>query len=277
MSLRESAWIFNGCSGGGLALGVLAATKGSLNFKDPSGRKVSFSYIAGGLGIGAKAMPKAGGTIAPSEYWSAGRLYMLPGFQEKELTADDITGMCEFIEGGISLGGGASASVMHLGYDSKIVGNYKASLFLASQNSGLGASINYYLGSLGLSKTSLADPIGVWEVRANGEIFYYRFKTFNVVQWSYDRNVSAVKGEGNWQMKSHNMRIDWNSGGCEEWDLPLYSSGQAGIWYTQGAEKVEGMAYQGVKGQSYQINARRVSGVHQSSELCSDESMATCD
>lgn len=283
MPLRESKWIFQGCSGGGLSLGVIAASKGQLNFLNPSGKKVSFKYLGAGLGVGAglkslkQSLPNVSGSIAPSAYWSDGRLYMLPGFHGNELTEDDLSGMCEFIDLGVSLGSGVSGTVFHLGYDAKLVGNYKASLFVGSQNTGLGAGASYYIGSLELS--TLLEPTGAWEVRANGEVFYYRFKAPNRVQWSYERQFLHIEDEGNWQMKTHLMRVDWpKSGSYEEWNLPLSSNGQSGIWYTSGAKKIEGMDFQGIQGTNYQITAQRLADVdRKSSGLCAGESMATCD
>ena len=280
MGLRESAWKFDGCSSGGLSFGVVAATKGELEFIDPSGRKVIFSYIAAGLGVGvglksvSKVLPDVSGSVAPSSYWSTGKLYILPGVTKNELTSDDLQGMCEFVDVGGSLGGGISGTILQLGGSNGI---HKATLFVASQNTGLGAGAYYYIGSLTLSKSGLIDPIGLWEVRANGEIFYYRFKSPNTVQWSSDRNMLNIKGEGSWQMKSHTLRIDWNSGDYEDWDLPLFSSGQSGIWFTKGSRAVETMAFQGVQGLSHKLSARQLGNTYRSNALCKDEAMATCD
>lgn len=290
MGFRRSAWKFDGCSSVGISIGVLAATKGELVFTAPSGQKNIFSYIGAGLGVGlglkgiksvgglkgGNKMPDIGGSVSPSYYESGGVLYMTSAFQGYELTTDDLTGRCTFGDVGANLGAGGSGCIMNIGLD-EISGNYKAILFFASQNTGIGVGANGYAGNLELVKSSLFDPNGLWEVRANGEIFYYRFKLPNIVQWASDRNTLNIKGEGNWQMKDYNMRIDWKSGDYEEWDLPLFASGQTGIWFTKGARKVETMAFQGVQGVSHKLTARKLGNTHQSNTLCNDEAMAICD
>lgn len=123
-----SSWNFVTSSTGGLGVEFVAAEGGTIYFKDPSGKDVSFSYGAAGVGIAAGLkLPKIGkmqvnvkgkgvvGAIAPASFPNAGKLYVLDTFAGAELTQSDIRGVCLFVEIGGGIIAGVSATAMVVG------------------------------------------------------------------------------------------------------------------------------------------------------------------
>lgn len=234
------------------------------------------NYKALGIGVSIPLKIPVGFDFATKNMASMGTIF-LGATRSKELNEDDFAGVCLVYQGQAVFGPGIAGTVMFLGVGASIVAGWVAFA------SGIGAPLalpvvlggceaiicfagvmggipSYGVsGSLGhLSKGNITiTPIGLWKVRANGEDFYYNFKTSNIVQWSYDRQLSTIEDECNWYIKGNTLRIDWNSGDYEEWNLPLSTSGQFGTWYSKGDKKTESMAFQGVKG-SYKINAQRI-------------------
>ena len=126
MIKKESAWQYQTSSSGALGLEFFAVEGGRIYMKDPQGADASFLYGAGGVGLayGIK-LPKIGkinipvkgysGTagIAPAFFPSTGKLMILESFKGDELTRDDITGVCMFLEIGASfIVGGASYAML---------------------------------------------------------------------------------------------------------------------------------------------------------------------
>lgn len=122
----ESAWSFVTSSTGGAGLGFVAGQGGKLYLRDPKGNDVTLGM--GALGIGASEgikLPKigkleirgksVGGAVAPASFPNAGKIYVLGSAPGKELTRDDLTGPCVFVEASAGMGVGASASAMYLG------------------------------------------------------------------------------------------------------------------------------------------------------------------
>lgn len=269
MSLRKSTWKFDTSWGGGGSVGFLAATLGSLYFKDPSGLDIEFSYIAGGvgLGFGIKGI-KASGAVSTTEHLSAGTLYMLPSFHGDELKKDDISGICVFVDGGASLGPGFSRAVMFLGGDIRLVPfamlpatsdghqdyikSFKAMASLKFQLTGIGGGVYAYGGYLG-SQEKMMRSEGIWKVQANGNTFYYTFLPANQIEWATDEHFTNIKGTGNYIMNKDFMRINWReSGDYEEWSLPLNPTGQTGTWHPK--PKGDGRFLR------YAISAEKISG-----------------
>jgi hypothetical protein len=127
---KTSAWTFNTSSSGGVGIEFFLAEGGSIYLKDPSGADVTFRYGAAGAGIafGFK-LPKVGkldlkikgvsvgAGVAPSFLPSTGKVCILDSFKGDELTRDDITGVCMFVQVGGGLIVGGSAYAMLLGMD----------------------------------------------------------------------------------------------------------------------------------------------------------------
>lgn len=244
--LRKSKWKFDTSWSGGISAGFFGATTGTLYFKDPQGLGVEFSYTAGGLGlgVGVKNM-KLTGAISTTDLHSSGTLYLLPSFSGSELKRDDLSGVCEFVDIGVSFAYGKSVTTMRLGGDLKLapfqllppttdghqayLNSFKALITMECDNAGVGGGAYAYIGYLSVSEYQSE---GVWKVQANGSTFYYRFLSGNRVEWADDEYFSVVRGDGNFVKNNDTMRINWRqSGDYELWDLPLDPTAQSGTWF----------------------------------------------
>lgn len=125
---KESAWKFVTSSTGGLGVEFIAAEGGVIYMTDPGGSAVSFKYGAAGVGItygfklpkigkvDVKVLGKAiGAAVAPASFPNTGIMYVLDSFAGDELTRDDITGVCQFVEVGAAMFAGGSATAMLVG------------------------------------------------------------------------------------------------------------------------------------------------------------------
>jgi hypothetical protein len=265
--LRKSTWKFDTSWSGGASAGIFAATTGTLYFKDPTGFDVEFSYIAGGVGwgVGVKGM-KQSGSASSTDLHSEGTLYMLPAFNGTELSREDISGVCEFIDVGVAYVGGISATVMRLGGDARLLpfsmlppasdghqaylNSFKAMVTIECHIAGAGGGVYAYGGYLSVSELRSE---GIWKVQANGSAFYYRFLPDNRIEWAVDEYFTEIKGTGNYIMNNDFMRINWReSGDYEEWSLPLNPTGQTGVWHPK--PKGDG------RFPRYSISAEKISG-----------------
>jgi hypothetical protein len=265
--LRKSSWKFDTSWSGGVSAGFFAATTGTLYFKDPTGFDVEFSYLAGGVGwgVGVKGI-KQSGSASSTDLHSEGTLYMLPSFNGKELSREDISGVCEFIDVSAAYVVGKAATVMRLGGDAKLLpfsllppaseghqaylNSFKAMVTMSCHIAGAGGGVYAYGGYLSVSELSSE---GTWKIQANGSTFYYRFLSENQVEWAEDKTFSWIRGKGHYIMQSDFMRINWiESGDTEEWNLPLDPAGQTGFWYPK--PKGDGLFPR------YSINAEKING-----------------
>ncbi len=265
--LRKSSWKFDTSWSGGASVGFFSAATGTLYFKDPSGFDVEFSYLAGGVGwgVGVKGM-KPSGAVSSTDLPSTGTLYMLPSFTGTELSREDLSGVCEFIEVGVSFGVGKAVTVMRLGGNTLLLpfsmlppasdghqaylNSFKAMVTMDCINAGAGGGVYAYVGSLSVSELRSE---GIWKVQANGNTFYYRFLPENQVEWAEDKTFSWIRGKGHYIMQNDFMRINWiESGDTEEWNLPLDPAGQTGFWYPK--PKGDGIFPR------YSISAEKISG-----------------
>ena len=121
--LRNSKWKYNTSGSGGVGVEFVLAEAGKIILTDPSGTDVTFKYGAagGGIAFGYK-LPKigklsVGAGIAPTALPSTGKVCILDTFKGRELTRDDITGVCMFVQVGGGLAVGGSAYAMLLGMD----------------------------------------------------------------------------------------------------------------------------------------------------------------
>ncbi|WP_309896115.1 hypothetical protein [Archangium sp.] len=129
---KRSAWTYDSSSTAGLGLGPVAASGGSLVFKDPSKRETQFRYVAGGFGVGAglKKLPKVeriadpkkitrgGGVTGPvGNLPNFGYIYVMDGCKGDDLEADDFVGACCMIEVGVSIFLGYSGAAVLLNVD----------------------------------------------------------------------------------------------------------------------------------------------------------------
>src|SRR5262245_27767209 len=136
----------------------------------------------------------------------------------------------------LSTGGGrASAS------------NARASInFFGSRMFATGGSVIHALVNRGGARmritvgVEMAEPSGEWYVRANNQAYFYEFSRNNTVEWEEVKVFSPKSGKGTWQ-KTHVLRIEWESGSREEWDLPLFEE-DTGILKTAGGVSYEVIA-----------------------------------
>lgn len=87
-------------------------------------------------------------------------------------------------------------------------------------------------------------PIGSWKVTANGRVFYYSFDR-RQVYWE-DELPGKDSGKGTWKFKNDVLRIKWESGSVEKWDLPLFHGEQSGTWRTWEGKTCEIVARKGM-------------------------------
>lgn len=76
----------------------------------------------------------------------------------------------------------------------------------------------------------IKSPIGPWKIKAYGRVFYYHFDR-RQVSWE-DAPPGKDNGKGTWKFKNDVLRIKWESGSVEKWDLPLFHGEQSGTWRT---------------------------------------------
>jgi len=73
----------------------------------------------------------------------------------------------------------------------------------------------------------LSTPRGTWDVVSQGQKYVYRFDPRFGVKW--DRGAfTKTEGSGRWEMRAEVMRIKWESGTVEDWELPLFTQEQPG-------------------------------------------------
>jgi hypothetical protein len=93
----------------------------------------------------------------------------------------------------------------------------------------------------------LSSPEGLWRVYMDGNDYplYYKFYADNTVEYSRrleaystsdwpgkDWNLEDVQARGKWRLGADALRIAWDFGGADEWDVPLfsrYSPGKSGL------------------------------------------------
>jgi hypothetical protein len=120
---RPSEWTFTTSNGGGLSAGFFGGEGGSITLAEPkTARPVVFYYAAAGFGFSAGVkLPKIGKVTLPGatgsseSFTSMGRVYMSGRFHKPELTADDISGGCFFVEVGLGAAWGGAGYAMVFG------------------------------------------------------------------------------------------------------------------------------------------------------------------
>ncbi|MCA8093292.1 hypothetical protein LGM65_20765 [Burkholderia anthina] len=130
--LRKSDWIYDTGATGGVGLGFLLASGGTIYLKDPAGKEEQFYYGGTGVGLGRMlkipkvpdiSIPKVlhmphepSATGAATSFTSTGGVYMTGAFRGKELKRSDFTGGAVYIDAGFGIiADGMSVSIMLLG------------------------------------------------------------------------------------------------------------------------------------------------------------------
>lgn len=134
ISLRASAWEYVTGSSGGVSFMFLAGGGGQLVLKNPQGQEDKFSF--GGVGVGAgfgARLPKigkvnlnvrgksVGATGAAESFPSTGQVYVSDALRDRDLSHDDFTGACAYIELAGGLGLGYSGTAVLFGLDAKLL------------------------------------------------------------------------------------------------------------------------------------------------------------
>ncbi|KAF1065891.1 MAG: hypothetical protein GAK45_02080 [Pseudomonas citronellolis] len=134
LTVSPSHWEYDTASSGGLTFMFVAGGGGQLILKDPQGARHSYGY--GGIGVGAgfgAKLPKIGrvnlnvkgksvGAVGAAESFpSYGKVFVSDALRERDLSADDFTGACVYIEGSIGLGVGGAGTAMLFGLDAKLL------------------------------------------------------------------------------------------------------------------------------------------------------------
>lgn len=109
---RQSKWEFDTCSSAGASIGEGLAggiSFGSVTLKDPAEKKTELHYggVGVGLAVGFKlgkiniTAPAVSIPIAPSSFTSHGLVFVTSHCPGQELTRNDFTGPCAFVEIGL--------------------------------------------------------------------------------------------------------------------------------------------------------------------------------
>jgi hypothetical protein len=92
--------------------------------------------------------------------------------------------------------------------------------------------------------TAFPSPVGRWRVQIGVWTWIYTFNNDGTAKWTDIRTPPTESGGGTWEKDGDVMRISWDCGGHEEWDLPLKFKQQQGTLIGQGriitANKIAG-------------------------------------
>lgn len=80
----------------------------------------------------------------------------------------------------------------------------------------------------------LKTPAGQWKVTTQGDTYFYWFYSGGSVKWDDGSIFGGDSGSGAWSTEGSKIKISWQSGGREEWDMPLTTLEQTGRWTTSG-------------------------------------------
>ncbi|MDN6859250.1 hypothetical protein QO207_21875 [Pseudomonas sp. CAN2814] len=134
ISMRRSHWEYTTGTSGGASFMFVAGGGGQLKLKNPQGQEEKFGF--GGIGVGAgfgARLPKigkvnlnirgksVGATGATEDFPATGVVFVSDALRDRDLTRDDITGACAYVEVGGGVGIGYSGMVMLLGLDARLL------------------------------------------------------------------------------------------------------------------------------------------------------------
>lgn len=134
LPVNVSGWKYLTGSSGGLSVGLVSGTGGSITLKTPDGKEESFRYGGAGAGIGLGfKLPRfgkvnlqikgksVGGAGALESFTSYGWVFVSDALKDRDLKRDDITGPCVFMELNAGLVAGGSGTAMLFGLDPKLL------------------------------------------------------------------------------------------------------------------------------------------------------------
>ncbi|BCD84988.1 hypothetical protein PSm6_13950 [Pseudomonas solani] len=134
LPVNPSRWGYVTASGGGLTVAFVAGGGGSITLRSPSGENVALRYggLGAGVGFGAK-LPRfgkvdikikgksVGGTGAAEAFPSDGAVFVADDLVDRDLTRDDITGPCMYVEVNAGVAVGVAGTAMLFGLDAKLL------------------------------------------------------------------------------------------------------------------------------------------------------------
>jgi hypothetical protein len=82
--------------------------------------------------------------------------------------------------------------------------------------------------------TAFPSPVGKWRVRVGAWTWFYQFSADGTARWTDIRLPPTQSGKGRWEKAGSVMKISWETGSEERWDLPLKPNGQQGELLGQG-------------------------------------------
>jgi len=134
LPVNVSGWEYITGSSGGLSVGLVSGTGGSITLKTPDGKEESFRYGGAGAGIGLGfKLPRfgkvnlqikgknVGGAGALESFTSYGWVFVSDALKDRDLKRDDITGPCVFMALNAGLVAGGSGTAMLFGLDPKLL------------------------------------------------------------------------------------------------------------------------------------------------------------
>jgi hypothetical protein len=77
-------------------------------------------------------------------------------------------------------------------------------------------------------------PVGRWKVKVGVWNWVYVFYEDHTADWRDIVRPGTAKGRGKWLQHHNLMRIEWDTGSVEDWDLPLQRDKQTGTLIGQG-------------------------------------------
>jgi hypothetical protein len=77
-------------------------------------------------------------------------------------------------------------------------------------------------------------PVGRWKVKVGVWNWVYKFYEDHTADWRDTVHPETPKGRGQWFQDHKVMRIEWETGSVEAWDLPLRRDKQTGTLIGQG-------------------------------------------
>jgi len=74
--------------------------------------------------------------------------------------------------------------------------------------------------------TAFPSPVGRWSVQVGVWTWIYTFNKDGTAKWSDIRRPPTQSGAGTWEKTGGFLKISWDTGSVEQWDLPLKVKGQ---------------------------------------------------
>ncbi len=79
---------------------------------------------------------------------------------------------------------------------------------------------------------------GIWDVTTNGTTYCYWLMDHGNCRWYETKpgmltHYAPYDGKGDWEVDGRRLKIKWDSGSTETWNLPIAQQGPTGKWVTR--------------------------------------------